>query len=311
MRARRDWILVGSFVGLAILYLALAFIIPPDAQALSKYHLSVGGAKILSLTILLPYVAIWFVALYGSMKFKSYADKITNTQDGTACAILANGLLLLAYSMPISAVVTNINQYISNRLPEYWPTATIINNYTNLVFALGAFYIIYRGAKRLGLVLKNYVSETTSSDVLSLIFIVTSVAYSYLTLTNPARQHATASVKHAAYYLPDWLLLTTIVIPYVALLFFGLSAVWFMRLYSARVPGVLYKQALRYVVIGIFTALISLIALRMLASMTSWFEKQALKSILSILYLLLIFIGLGYLWIAKGARKLAKIEEVV
>lgn len=311
MHSRKDWVNVGAFTGLAVLYAALGLITPTDSQTLNKYHLSVGNAKILSLTILLPYILIWFVALYGSMHFKSYARKISGTADGKACSILADGLLVLAYSMPVAAVVTSINQYITSKHSGYWPAATIINNYVNLAFVLGAFYIMYRGARRLGMLLKKYVTESRSSDALSLLFIVTSVAYSYLTLTNPARQHAAGSAMHAAYYLPDWLILTTIVIPYVIVLFLGLSAVWFMQQYSAHVPGVLYKKAMWFVTAGIFTTLLSIITLRILASMTAWFQSQELKSLLSILYLLLIFIGIGYWLIAKGARKLTKIEEVV
>jgi hypothetical protein len=311
VRDRKYAAIVWTFVGLAIVYAALVLWLPPDARALNKYNLSSHGAKVLSLSVVIPYVVIWFVALYGSLNFKRYADKIENNQDGKACSTLANGLLVLAFSMPISAVVNNINLYFSRKHASYLPAGTIINNYVNLVAVLMAFYIIYLGAKQLGFVLKKYSTEVPVAELLPLLFILASVAYSYLTLTNPARQHAAGSARQAAYYLPDWLLLVSIVVPYIFVLFFGLSAVWYMRLYSARVPGILYKRALRYVFSGIFVTVSSILTLRILASMTAWFETRTLKIILTVLYLLLIFIGVGYWLIAKGAKKLAKIEEVI
>lgn len=313
MRDKKYIGVTGTFIGLAILYAALTVFLPPDANTLTKYNLSTPGAKILSLSVVIPYIIIWFTALYGSLKFKHYADTIVDNQDGKACTTIANGLLVLALSMPVSALVSNSNLYFSRKHPGYLPAATIINNYVNLILVLAAFYIIYRGAKQLAKVLKNYVAHASdlASEALPLIFILGTVAYSYLTLTNPARQHPAGSAKQAAYYLPDWLLLVTIVIPYILVLFFGLSAVWYMRLYSARVPGILYKRALRYVLGGIFVAVLSVMTLRILVSMTAWFESQTLKLILAILYLLLIFIGIGYWLIAKGAKKLTKIEEAI
>ena len=77
-----------------------------------------------------------------------------------------------------------------------------------------------------------------------------------------------------------------------------------------NIPGILYKKALRNLADGVFVAISAIITLRIIVSMTAWFESRTLKIILLIIYLLLLVIAVGYVFIARGAKKLDTIEEV-
>lgn len=298
------------FLGLAIVYALVTLLTPPDARSLNRYGLSSGGAKFLSLTIVVPYIAIWFTAFYGYMKFKKYSEAIEKSKDGKAMSKIADGLLALALSMPIGAVVAALGTAWRSNNPDILPETVIVNNYTNLFLVLIAFYLIYNGAKNLPGVYDTKISVSKNNYFLLGIFAVFSLSYAYLALSDPASQYATADTLRASYYLPDWLLLLTVVIPYIVAWYLGFRSVLYMLDYLANVPGKIYRKSLQYLAVGIFFAVLSIITLRFLTSMTSWFSDQQLKIVLLVLYLLLIVIATGYVFIAKGAKKLQQIEEV-
>lgn len=310
MSTKKHRLMVWGFIILAVIYAAVVLLTPPDSRAISKYHLSTSSVKIISLSFIVPYVAIWFTALFGYLKFKTYAETIKKAKDGTAMSKVADGLLLLALYMPISAIVNSAGLMISRSHPNFLPSATIISNYANLALALAAFYIIYRGSECFLPLLKKYNGKLPDENVMVWLFVVFSTIYAYFTLNNPARQFPTATTARAAYYLPDWLLFISIVIPSIVMWYLGFKAVLYIRAYSKNIPGATYRHALGYLSSGILVTLLSIISLRLLTSMTAWFDNQALKVILLILYLLLILIASGYVLIAKGAKKLQRIEEV-
>lgn len=282
----------------------------PSETAKNRYNLSESEIKALNLTVVIPFILIWSAAVYGYKCMRAYSEKIIASKDGKALVQITDGLLILALWLPISAVVSSASRYAYRNNPDLTSTLVIITNYVNLILVLAAFYVIYLGAKKLPGLLKDYNKGLSSQTIFWPIFAVVSAGFAYLTLTNPARQYPTDKVEFATYYLPDWLIVTTIVIPYIFVLYFGMRSVAHIFNFARKAPGTIYKAALRYIATGILLSVISLMTLRMLGSLTAWFEKQDLKAILAILYLLLILIGAGYVFIAKGAKKLQKIEEV-
>lgn len=136
------------------------------------------------------------------------------------------------------------------------------------------------------------------------------MCYCYVTLTNPARQFPPSSGIKAAYYLPDWLLVTTIIIPYLFVWFYGMRAAAHLAFYRKNVSGVVYKQALGYLAVGLGTVIVSSMALRFLVSLTTLLNSLSLKILLILLYALIFVIASGYIFIAVGAKKLKRIEEV-
>ena len=76
--------IVLTYTVLAVIYVALALLIPPDARTLSRYQISSGAIRLLTLTLALPILGIWAMAFYGFYKYKEYADSIATTKDGRA-----------------------------------------------------------------------------------------------------------------------------------------------------------------------------------------------------------------------------------
>ncbi len=297
------------WAALAILYAVLTIIIPPRTSVLIKYNISPTQARLIGLTVVIPAIAIWFAAFYGYIHSRRYAHIIKSNKDGKAMEVLSRGLMYLAIGLPISALANTVLTYYGTRSPHLLPTTTILTNYVTLILLLIAFWTINKGTRLFVQTIKN--PGITPMQVIVLIaFILFGVFYVYVTLTNPARQFSTATSERAAYYLSDFFLVTTIIIPYLTVWYLGFSSTYRLYLYKQTVKGIIYKNALNRLAWGIAWVIISSILLRFLVSLTTLINTLRLKYLLIVVYFLLISISIGYIVIASGAKKLKKIEEV-
>lgn len=294
---------------LIVVYCVLSFTIPTDSAVLTKYGITVNQARILNVAVIVPYVVIWYIAFFGFIRIKQYVYLIHQNRDGKAWRVISNGLMLLAISLPFSAILANIRQLIIIKYPSLTPMTTIVYNYLTLALVLvGAWFAAY-GSRRLMRTLGK-IQFTKGQLVLILFFVLFCLGYTYITLTDPARRIPGEMSGTAAYYLPDFLVFSTIVVPYILLWFLGLQGAYYLNRYRKLVSGVLYKKALGYVAFGIVFVILSFMVLRLTVSMSSFLNDLTLKYILAFIYVLLFIIGIGYVFIAIGAKKLKKIEEV-
>ena len=204
--------LTVGFVGLSILYLALTILLPPDkASLLAKYHITRSQDILLTLTITIPEIVIWIIALVGYLRFKNYADTISKSKDGKAFKTMARGILLLSIRLPLSAIVGGLTSAYYRAHTSSTPEMVYLNNYINLALLLSAFWIFYQGTAKLLGVIKKPVPRLPQS--LMIMYISLSALYLLLVLHDPSRQFPTHNVMVAAYYLPDWLIVITLIIP--------------------------------------------------------------------------------------------------
>lgn len=306
-RPNRYYILL--FVLIAT-YTCLSLFLPQDnSAATTRYGLSDQALKVITLTFAIPMMVIWTTAFTGFIKVKQYADLAGKSKDGQAFRLISQGLMLLAFSLPVNALVSTLRNYISNQQASLIPTATIIANYVSLAISLAGIWLVARGARKLAGSLKDK-PHTLNQAVMASIFTAFCIFYTYLTLTDPLGQTPGGIAGRAVYYLPDALVLATIIVPYICLWYLGFRAAYHIQLYRKNAPGILYQQALGYLSAGIASVVMSLMVLRLATSLTSFLDDLSLRGLLAIVYVLLIIIGLGYYLIAYGANRLKKIEEV-
>jgi hypothetical protein len=209
--------------------------------------------------------------------------------------------------LPISSIVSN---YFSE-IYRYHPSATAnlvrVNTYFQLIFLFIGFLLVYLGSiKLLPLISKNRF-QASMGVILS--YIAFTTLYTFLTLHDPARSATTSTVSVATYYEPDWLIITSAVIPRLMSWFIGLQAAYNIYLYHKKVKGTLYRSAVKNLAFGLAGAILTTILLRCLQSLTSVLNGLNLGVLLSLIYILLIIIAAGYILIENGANKLQKIEE--
>lgn len=296
------------FIALSAVYLAAIIFEGPDKAILAKYDLTATQLVWLSLTVALPYVIIWFIALFGYLRFRWYSAAIKDSSDGAAFAVISRGLLLLSVWLPVSAVSSTLAKHLYQAHPSYTSTMVILVNYANVALLFTAFLIINSGARKLLGVVKNTVNAVSQRT--TILYLVFSGLYGMLTLEDSARHAPTHSVAIASYYLPDWLIVTTIVIPRLIMWFLGVQAIEDIMMYRKKVKGKIYKLALQNVARGITAVIIATILLRCFESLSSPIGELSLGLVVLLVYLLLVALAIGYVLIYRGARSLQKIEDL-
>lgn len=297
------------FISLTIIYIVINLLIPPAADTLTRFGLTPEKARMLKISVLLPYVVIWFVAFFGYVQLRDYSNLIKESKDGRSLSVIADGLMILAIAMPMTALASTVTNYLGETDPGSLPAGTIINHYFELLLSGLAVSYIYKGSQDLAGTIaakKNDIFEY----IFRIGFIALAVLYSYLTLSNPSRQFPTAEAHRAAYYLPDFLLVTTIILPFLIIWYLGFRSAEYIQLYRSNVKGHLYRNSLGYLATGILFVILSRIALRFFNSLNGVLVSSSLRFVLVVVYILLVLIAIGFVVIAIGARRLKKIEEV-
>lgn len=263
--------------------------------------------KMLLFTVAVPRLAIWFVGFLGYAKLQEYAKSIQKTPDAEGFSRLAMGCAWLVWSLPIRAVVAICTSTIANSHPGFQSASIVINNYTGLALSLVAFIMI--GSASRYLFERAKISLTsTSMRTMMLLFVAGGVLYCYLIF----RQFHSVGLgsSNNPFHLPIWLMVLTIIVPYLYAWFVGILAIYEMTIYSRQVRGVLYRQALQLMVGGLIATVIGSIALQYASSVQVLDNQLLLNAHLFLDLLFRIITGVGFVLIAIGAMRLKKIEEV-
>ncbi len=295
------------FVAMASLYVLLIFLLPPSHSSLHDYHLTALQYRIVLLSLTLPTLVVWFAAFLGYYKLRQYAILIRETPEGPAFHKLATGCLWLALSLPLTAITGLLLSAAANHWNGFQSTSIITGNYLHLILPLIAFSIIGSASRELVNSNKLKFSFGTTR-IIMVLFLAAGVVYCYLTF----RQFSLTSL-HASdnpYFLPLWLMVVTIIIPYLYVWFIGLLAAYEIMLYSKHIHGLLYRRSLKLMVAGLIAVITSSIALQYLNSVQPRVGHLILDYRLLINTLFSVVGGIGFVLLAMGAARLKRIEEV-
>lgn len=296
----------GLLAVLSLLYMAVT-LLTPLSKSSAAYHISNLEIRLLQLTIVLPAIAIWFVALWGSLVFKRYAMRIEQNEDGRALSRLATGLLTLVTSITLTSVIQSFSQlFLRWGHLKAW---VIFGNYVAVITLLAAFILIYQGAKQLARLVQFQSYGKRRWWILGALLVM-GIVYVWVLAQNPYRMSSPDPGQVASYYLPDWLLLPTVVLPYLVIWFLGLTAAAYVRLYQRYSPGIIYREAIQRLGRGLYAIIIASLLIQLLAAVSGSLAHLGLGQILLVLYALILIYALGHVLVAAGARKLAAIEEV-
>lgn len=292
---------------LAVTYITLIFVLPASQATTDKYSLSGIEYKVILSAIAIPSLIAWFAAFLSYAKLFDYASSIRKTPEGRSYAELATGVTWLAWSLPVSAIAAQLLGAIANHNLGFRPASIIISNYITLTLLLVAFVIISNASRRLATHSKL---EFTSSStrIIMTAFIVAGVTYCYFILRN--FDISSFSSTQNAYYLPLWLMVITLIVPYMYAWFIGFLSVYEISLVGRKISGLIYRQALKYLAIGLVIVIVSSIAIHYLNAIQPRVGYLLIDSKLLFGTLLRLIRGIGFVMIVYGALKLKKIEEV-
>jgi hypothetical protein len=298
---------IRTFAVLTLLYVVLIFALPANTQVTQSYHLRGLDYHVLLFAINLPSLVVWFAAFYSYSKLYGYARSIPSAPEGKDFKRLADGCAWLAWSLPAPAIISLVLFAVANNHGGFNGAAVIITNYSNLLLPLVGFTLI-GGAARSLVTRAKVRFAANSMRGLVLLFVMIGVLYCYLTFRHLSL--GSLGATHNPYYLPVWLAVLSVIVPYLYAWFVGLLAAYEISGYSKNVRGLLYRQPLQLLVGGLITVVTSSVALEYIGVINPRVGHLVLDYKLLLTLAFRIAGGLGFTLIAIGANRLKKIEEV-
>ena len=308
----RKFGLSASFIVVIALWglLVVLTVMAPAQQAIARYGITITQGNILRATVLVPQLVAWLAAVFAVTRFKRYAFMLRGSAEHTAFKYLSISLTLL---MLVLIVPSFINVYAS-----YYPEVemvqkviVIVRTYFTILLYFGAFWFLFKGGVLLNKTIEfDPLPLRKLRTALIVIMAALTTLYVWAIFHNAYRTVTDNPLIRPTYFLPDWLIVLTVLIPYLIVWTIGGLAIVEIRLFARQVSGVVYRKAFNLVSYGAFTIISFAIGLQLLSQAALAFSYSSLKLILLIVYALLLLIAVGYGLLARGARALTAIEEV-
>lgn len=292
---------------LVVVYVVLVFLLPASRDVMHAYHLSAFQYRLILLAVTLPELVAWLVAFDGYARLRQYVYAIRKTPEGAHFDKLAAGSAWLAWSLPLPVILALLLNALSNAWPAFYSASIIIGNYFNLLLPLVAFILIGSAAR--GLVNNAKIRFSLSgARTIMLLFLIAGVSYCYFTFRHFDPKSLGSSQN--PYFLPIWLMILTVIIPYLYAWFAGLLGAYEITLFSKQTTGVLYRQALRLLAGGLAVIIISSIAVQYMNSIQPLVGHLEINDRLVLISIFRVVGAGGFVLMAAGASRLKKIEEV-
>jgi hypothetical protein len=292
---------------MVFLYVALIFILPANKVAMSNYNLDAPTYHVLLLLVVGPYMLIWLGAFYAYVKLQQYTTLLKKTPEGEDFHHITKGVMYLAYGLPLVALLSIFVNSIANSHPDFKAASIIIINYASLLVPLLAYSTIRKGSHGLAERAKIRFSLSDMRTVV-MVLVLLGVAYCYFTFKK-LNLDSIGSAENP-YYLPAWLMITTVIIPYLYAWFSGLLAAYEMVLFSRQVQGVLYRQAMRWLASGLVGVIAGGVGLQYLHTVVPRTGHLSLSSTLLLVNIIFLTLAIGFILLIIGAVRVKKIEEV-
>lgn len=292
---------------LAVLYLFLGALLPASKATQQIYHLSGAEYHLLLFSVQLPLVLFWLPAFFGYIKLNEYASLIKKSPEGPPYQALARGLQWLAWGLAVPSIISLILNTIANSHPGFHAVSLIVGGYISLLFPLIAFNIISNGSHALAQRTKAIVQVNGAKSLL-FIFAILGTIFCFATFRHIDLSHAGNSLN--PYYLPTWLVVVSLVVPYLYAWFVGLLAAYQMLLLSRHTQGSLYRQAFQYMAAGLTLVIISLGVVECFRSVVPRSGHLSISAILIATYIFELISTGGFILISYGVTRLKKLEEV-
>jgi hypothetical protein len=172
---------------------------------------------------------------------------------------------------------------------------------------LVAYLLIGRGTRSL-IEHAKFRLSSNESRLIVLAFLILGVAYCFFTFQKLNLHSLTATDN--PYYLPGWLLITTIIIPYLYAWFSGLLAAYEMLVYGRNVTGVFYRRGMQLLAAGLVGIIASSVIIQYIRTVVPRAGHLSLNTTLLMINIIYICMAIGFVLIIIGANRLKKIEEV-
>lgn len=299
--------LVKPILLLIPLYVGLIFVLPANKTVLHAYGLEPIEYHILLLLVAVPYVLVWLGAFLAYARLQQYTKLLKKTPEGVDFQNITQGIKYLAYGLPLVAVLSICLNSIGNNVSELKAASIIVINYLSLAVPLIAYSSMRKGTH--GLVERAKL-RFSLNDMRTIVMVLVLIGVGYCYFTFKKLNLESIGSADNPYYLPAWLMITTVIIPYLYAWFSGLLAAYELVIFSRQVQGVLYRQAVRWVASGMVAVVAGGIGLQYLRTVVPRTGHLSINTALLFAFTTYVILIVGFVLLIVGASKLKKIEEV-
>ncbi len=277
-------------------------LLTPHNPAVEKYHLSAVALNFLLISVTLPYLTCWLFGVYGWLHLRDFTHEQPRGAERDGFTKITFGLLALLADLTVPTLVRAVYTYIGHDpRSASW---NIFSNYMGIFFPLLAFLLMFLGSLQIVSPITPKITRLAKATTVFFPVSLFSVFYLFMIFANHARQTSMDPAVAPTYFLPDSMIIATIILPVIATWFFGLLLVLNLEHYShysktINRPGLVsfYNGIIIIVAVTILTQVIASLGSSRLANLN-------LGAVLTIIYVFLALLTLGFGLIAHGAKKL-------
>lgn len=280
----------------------LTTLLTPQDESVSKYHVSPLAFDVLIISVLLPYLVCWLYGISGWLYLKEFAKNLPSGLERSGFAKIALGLLMQVMSLIIPTVIGAMYQYLThNSTSSGW---TIFSNYMGILFPLVGSLLMYLGSAQLTKHIQPKITRLAKATTVLFPVVLFGIFYIFMIFTNPTRQASADPTVAATYFLPDSMIVVTIVVPVIVTWMLGLLLVLNLEHYSHY-----SKMVNRLALVSFYNGIIILVGVTILTQVLSSLGNNRLSGLslgfaLALVYVLLGILTFGYGMLAHGAKKL-------
>jgi PAS domain S-box-containing protein len=292
---RRHLLLILAWIA----YVAITWLTPlPSSRNI--FQLSLPALRLLQLSIAVPYLGIWLIALNGTARFRRFAISRAEPENRKGLLRLNSGLLALLAAMIVGTLASALAN-MSRELGYETDLATILMNYVYTCTYTFAFVEIFRGCQALPLAQGRSDPERRSRWVtVNVLWAAMSFVSLVTFYTNPSRQFSPSPEIPATYYLPDNAVLFTIILPTLVGWYLGLIAIFRLARIANSMNALLERSYLRRVNQGVAVLLLTAFILNCLQFIgAARLYELGLGPILAVVYGFLSLQCLGFVFIGN------------
>jgi hypothetical protein len=270
--------------------------------SVSQYHIAPFIFDLLIVSVLLPYLVCWLYAVSAWLHMKEFTENLESDSERGGFAKITLGLLVLVASLIVPDLISAVYLYLRHNGSS--PDWNIFNNYMGILFPLIGTFLMYQGSSR---IVKHIQPKTTRlAKATTVLFpvILFGIFYLFMIFSNPTRQTSADPSVVPTYFLPDGMIIATIVAPVVASWLFGLLLVLNLEHYS-HYSKIVDRSALVSFYNGVVILVGFIILSQVLTSLgSSRLNSFSLGFALALIYTLLGIVTFGFGLLAHGAKGL-------
>jgi len=263
-----------------------------------QWGLTQSNTVALQASIIGFYLIIWMVATHGIVLLQRRAKLFREAHLAAGFRNIVWGLITLLTQLILVALIGTVRPLYAADPNAIMVIATV-TSYIHSFFPLLGFVLIFRGV---GTVTKKTPQAKEEKMHALMVTTILAVLYTILVFTNPIRNAGIDEEVRQTYYLTDWMIVLTIMLPVLVGWLYGVRSLF--MLYGYRSP-VLNNKGLSRLTLGIGSLLASSIVLQIISSMgTTRMLTMGLFGLIGLIYLFFAFMLIGFYFAIQGATRL-------